>query len=203
MTSRLRLLAAAASIAIVGASACSSATKFGSTWHDPTAGAITLRGQRVVALVITRNEATRRVAEDVLASELTARGATGIAAYTVLPATAYEDTARARAAFATADIEGVVSLRFLSSRERTVVVPNSPPLDPYRSFWRYYPYGWSTPMTRIEEVTRLETLVYSLKQDKLLWAGTSETVDAGITAETVRDVAKQVAKRLHDDGLIE
>jgi hypothetical protein len=196
-----RLPHVVAALALV-ASACGGSTSLKTTWHNPEAAAVSLRGNRVVALVISRNEATRRVAEDVLASELSSHGATGIAAYTILPASAYEDTTVARKAFAKANIEGVVTLRYLGRSDRPVVVSSPPPMYPYRDFWRYYPYGWQSQNMTVETITQVETLVYSLTQKKLLWAGLSETMNAGNTAETVRDIVHTVAGRLQDDGVI-
>ena len=56
---------------------------FKSTWTDPSSAA-TLSGRTVGAFVIAVSEPLRRTAEDALANGLTARGARGIAGYTLL-----------------------------------------------------------------------------------------------------------------------
>jgi hypothetical protein len=52
----------------------------------------------------------------------------------------------------------------------------------YGSFWGgYWGYGWGYANTpgyiTTDSVVKVETLVYSLEQDKLVWAGVSRTVD--------------------------
>src|SRR5271170_8099833 len=62
-------------------SACVPTTTFTSTWKAPDAQAISPVGKTVAALFVTRDEGKRRAAEDILAADLTARGAHGIASY--------------------------------------------------------------------------------------------------------------------------
>src|SRR5262245_36151832 len=64
--------------------AACSATAFHSTWKAPDAQPVSATGEKVVALVVNANEASRRAAEDALARELSKRGALGIPAYTIL-----------------------------------------------------------------------------------------------------------------------
>ena len=70
--------------AAVAAAACAS-TSFVSTWKNPAAEPGNFKGQKVAALVMSTDQAVRFGAEDALARELTARGAVGIAAYSLIP----------------------------------------------------------------------------------------------------------------------
>src|SRR5215470_6719996 len=64
---------------------CSTTTRFVNTWKAPDAAPLSLRsGDVVVAMVISRNEGTRRSGEDALAAELSRRGLRVIPAYTIL-----------------------------------------------------------------------------------------------------------------------
>ena len=74
------------SVVLMGAmvlAACST-TAFHSTWKAPNAKPVSGSGEKVIALVASTNQASRRAGEDALARELTKRGAVGIPAYTVL-----------------------------------------------------------------------------------------------------------------------
>jgi len=67
-----------------GLSACATTT-FDSSWKAPDAQPMgSLAGQKVVAIAVTKNQATRRSAEDALVSVLNARGVQGVPSYAVL-----------------------------------------------------------------------------------------------------------------------
>ena len=65
-------------ITIVGLLAGYASTRFVSTWKEPTAGAGSLDGQKIATFVASPESATRRPAEDLLAAEISARGAEGV-----------------------------------------------------------------------------------------------------------------------------
>jgi hypothetical protein len=48
----------------------------------------------------------------------------------------------------------------------------------------------------------VETLVYSLKQNKLVWAGQSQTTNPNNVDSFVREVATAAAQELRKHGLI-
>ena len=59
-------------------------TSFDSTWRAPDAQPVgSFAGKKIIGFVMSKNEASRRAAEDALARELTARGAQGVPGYTV------------------------------------------------------------------------------------------------------------------------
>src|SRR5262245_51885843 len=70
---------------LLAAAVAGTTPTFVNTWKAPDAAPLTLRsGDVVVAMVISRNEGTRRSGEDALAAELSRRGLRVIPAYTVL-----------------------------------------------------------------------------------------------------------------------
>ena len=77
---------------------------------------------------------------------------------------------------------------------------------PYGSFWGYYPYGWSTlyipASTREDTVVGVETLVFSVKQNQLLWAGMSETKNPKNLQQFVKDLVVEAVKEMQKEGLI-
>ena len=143
----MRLVSRPASIAVwlcaaAAAAGCASpATLFQATWRDPGAAPVVLTGQKVVALVMSADEPQRRRAEDALAGEITARGARGVAAWTLLPAADVPDEAKARAALAAAGAAGVVTMQVVGRQDlddERVEVRSAG----YRSFWGNY--RWSS-----------------------------------------------------------
>src|SRR5262245_4500914 len=71
-------------------------TSFASTWKAPDAGPLNFKGKKVAALVISKEVAVRRGAEDYLAREITQRGATGVQAYGLIPEEQTQDKEKAK-----------------------------------------------------------------------------------------------------------
>jgi hypothetical protein len=195
-----------AGTALIGLAACAS-TSFVSTWKAPDATPLTNEGNKVAAIVMSQNEAARRAAEDALARELTARGAEGIPMYTLV-SDAEPDEATARAAFEKEGIAGAVVLRPVSKDQEVVGTPSY--TGPYYGgFWGgYYGYGWGSPWgaggtdIRTNTIVTVETLVYSLKQNKLVWAGQSQTTNPSQVDSFVREIVNAAAKEMQTEGLI-
>ena len=194
-------------LALLGVStlvACAT-TGFSSTWRNPEAQPLRVEGSRVAALVMHENEASRREAEDVLAREITARGAEGVPMYTVLPG-ANVDEAQARAALEQAGFAGIVVMRPVGTEQQITGTPTMYMGPRYAGFWGgYYGYGWGAPYgtdIRTDTIVSIETLVYSLSQNRLVWGGQSRTTNPSDVDALVREVAAAVAGELADEGLI-
>src|SRR5688572_22427233 len=84
------------------------------SWKSPDAAPLELHGSKVAAVVMMKNEASRRAAEDALAREITARGAQGVPMYTIFPEGKPESEAAARAALEKAGMAGAVVMRPVS-----------------------------------------------------------------------------------------
>ncbi len=194
-------------VAAAALSACAS-TRFITTWKSPDAkrlGALT--GKKVAAFVMTKNESTRRAGEDALARELTGRGALGIAGYTLIPEIKPNDEAAAKTALAQAGIVGVVALRPLARDKQLTEISTMWAGPYYGGYWGgYYRYGWASAWgavdVRTDTIVTVETLVYSLVQNKLLWVGQSETTNPSNVDAFVHELVAESAKRMKQDGVI-
>jgi hypothetical protein len=70
----------------------------------------------------------------------------------------------------------------------------------YRHFWGgYWRWGWDTvyepTYLQVDRVVKVETLVYSLVQDQLVWAGVSRTVDPAHIEDFIGELAQAVTDR--------
>ena len=76
----------------------------------------------------------------------------------------------------------------------------------YGSWWNYWGFGWggvySPGYLYTETVVGIETLVYSLKPDKLLWAGMSETFNPRDVVQVVRHVSAKAVKTMSEEGVL-
>ena len=188
------------------ASACVSTT-FTHTWKAPDAQALDPQGYKIAAVYITSDEGGRRVAEDVLVQKLSARGAQGVASYSLVSREKLEDMAYVQARLLEAGVDGVLTLRVIDEKQEISLAETGyrPWIGPhYGRLTRYWDYGWDYPYepARINNVVRVETLVYSLTRDELLWAGTSRTVNPKELPKFVAGLADELAKRLMHQGLL-
>jgi hypothetical protein len=205
------LRGAASAVAIAMLSSCAS-SGFVSSWQAPDAEPLQVSGSKVAAVVMMSEESSRRAAEDALARELTARGAIGVALYTVLPDAHPDNEAAVRTAMEQAGVAGAVVMRPVSTRTEVVATPDTFVRPAYGRFWGgYYGFGWGDPWIgvrvargdiRTETIVSVETLVYSLRQNKLVWGGQSETTNSSSVDRLVRSTAAKVAKELERRGLI-
>lgn len=193
-------------LAVVAVAGCAT-TEMRTTWKAPDAQAVTLSGQKVAAVVLLKDEAGRRAAEEALAEELTERGVEGIPSYKIASESDLKDKARAKELFAQKGITGVVAIRPVARENRLENTPGNWNAVPYRSYWDgYHAYGWGGTYdpgyVTMKTVVTVETLVYSLKQDKLIWAGTSETTDPEGIQSFVCELAESVVKSMQKDGVL-
>jgi hypothetical protein len=192
-------------------SAC--ASTFVATWKAPDAQPLELKGAKIAAVVMMQGQSSRRLAEDTLAREITARGAQGITMYSIVPDTAPANEPATRAALEKAGIQGIVVMRPMSVNKDVSATPVKTYADPnYHGYWGgYHGYGWGSPWTgtlttggdmRVDTVVMVETLVYSLKQNKLVWSGQSKNTNPPEVEDFVRELAAATAATLKKEGLL-
>ena len=202
MTTRVRCLAALLCLA-----ACSTtSTVFTSTWKAPDVQAVSPVGKTVAAVFVSPNESRRRSAEDALAADLSARGARGIAAYTVLPNERSYSGDKALAALKQAGANGAVIMRVVGRDQRITYTPGYTVPGPYRGFGPYWGYGWGAVYEpgylQTDNLVSVETLVYSLANEKLLFASTSRTTNPRDINSLVNEVADATAREMVRQGIL-
>jgi len=205
MRSTMRLTGSLTALALA---ACATTTQFVNTWKAPDAGPLALRqGDTVVAMIISRSEANRRSGEDAFAAELSRRGLRVIPAYTVLSVDqAMQKESALQTLRATGAVAAFVVRPLQTTRQATYVPPSYWATGPYPSWGPYYGYGWGAPYSPgyvvTDTVIRLEVLAYDLRQEKLVWAGQSETANPESLDDFVRSVVKAAAREMTRAGVL-
>ncbi len=193
-----------AAIVAVTAAAVAHAASFKSTWKAPDAGAVGFAGKKVAALVMVKDEALRMSAEEALARQLVALGVQGVAAYRVMPRELGQDKDKAKEWFEKIGVEGVVAMRPISADTVTTYQPAMWTTGYYTSLWGYYGYGWGVAWdpgyTRKDTVITVETLVFSVPRDKLLWAAVSESTNPKGVDPFMKDLVSQAVKEMKKEG---
>ena len=114
-----------------------------------------------------------------------------IAAYQVL---ADSDRANGHLAMSKAKalgFDGVITMRLISNRIRATVEPGS------GGFYSYYDGGMMVGYpgnVETEKITSIETRIYSVSDEALIWTGVSDTVDMTTIKKAVGEIAKAVKR---------
>jgi hypothetical protein len=193
----------------VVATACAS-THYNSTWKAPGAAPLNFKGKKVAALIISKEEDARYEAESALAREITARGAIGISAFNLIPKEIVRDKEKAKEFLEKANVAGVVAMRVVGQHEQVSGSIGGYYAGPnYATFWGtgYYGWGWSgvyePGYLMTDTIVTVETLVFSLDQDKLVFAARSESTNPSKVGPFIKELAAKAAAEMKKQGLIQ
>jgi hypothetical protein len=184
--------------------ALSAAIRFTSTFKSLDAGAVNFVGKKVAALVISNDDSLRVSGEEALVRELKERGMQAVATYRIAPKEELRSAETAKPWFEKAGVEGIVVVRPVSVQSETYntgtwVTSN------YSTLWGYYGYGWSAvyvpASARSQRVVVVETTIYSVPRNQLLWAAVSETNNSRDLSGFVDELAKEMIKEMQKQGL--
>lgn len=179
--------------------------KFVSTWKSMDATTTSFVGKKVATLVITQDDGLRVSGEEALARELDARGITAIATYRIVPKPELATADKAKPWFERAAVQGVVALRPISKDQVRTYTPATWTSSYYSSFWNYYGYGWgayySPGVDRVDTVVVVETLVFDMTANSLVWASVSETQNPKDLQAFVSDLARATVKEMQKQGV--
>ena len=205
MNIRMHLLIAATTA--FGLGACStSSTKFTDTWRPGDAQPVSAEGMQVAAVFITNDVSARRVGEDALVEQLARYGSHAFPSYTMITDEEVKDRDLVRAKLKERGVDAVMSIRVISSRDVVSYSPGYWAAPYYGSLWGYWGYGWNSVYTpgylRTDTEVVAETLLYSFEQDKLIWAGISETFNPKDVEHGVRKVAKKAVNKMSDQAVL-
>ena len=199
MKSRLLLLAGI----ICLLSACSPSTKLEKSWVDPSIQPTAPKQfKKLLMLALLKDESTRRITEDkmVASSKVPA-----VQSYNFLvPADlATEDSGQIQAKIVSAGFDGVVLMKLVQIEKDQNYVPGTTTYGGWYGGYRYAGGMYSSPGYYTTDKTFVvETNVYSIDPGKLLWAGTTSTLNPSKADKMIDDVIKVVKEELAKRGLV-
>lgn len=193
---------------VLGVSAfigCGPSTEIVKSWKEPGATVAATGTEKVLVLGLVKDEASRRIVEDNLVKRMAAKG---VASYTVLT----EDMVKA----AKEDVlekylkDGgythVLLVRLADIEKETSYVPGTT-TGYYGGYGRYYGYGasmYSSPGYYQQDKNYfVETAVYSIAPNKLLWTGTTKTVNPSKMEKTINEIADVVTYQMKKEGFLQ
>ncbi len=208
-TRRATLASLAACAALALAASAHAGTKMVNSWADAQFGK--MKFKNVLAIVATKDASLRRTAEDEICKNVVKTACTR--GYTILSEADAGDKEKAIAKIKEGGYDAVVLLRALGgdggvTREAGAAQPTY-----YWTFYTYYGYwgsSWGVPYvaantsyTKAQTYVTLETNIYDMTTDKLVWGGSTQTKNPDSARELVKDVTKAVRKDLKAKGLVD
>jgi len=164
--------------------------------------------QKILVVFIDPTEATRRAAEDALVTRIGSDRA--VASHTLLTMqevqNAEDNQASVRSKLQGAGVDSAVVMRLVNEQQKLSYSPGMTYPAYYGGFYGYYGRGWgmaySPGYLRTDTIVSVETNLYSLDDDKLIYAGTTETFNPNDIAKMVNEIADAVNKDLRSKGLV-
>ncbi len=194
------------------------ATNFSQSYRNP--GYEETVFKKLMVIGVAEDQETRRAFEGALVSAIGKEGGTAQASITVLPQDAAFTEEQLHAAIDAGGFDGVLLTRLLSVDKTQKYTPPKKHNNPKT---RYYPaspgLGWGyggfygfygTTYAEVREpgyfktstTLKLETNLYSVATNELVWTGQSETIDPKSLEDARASVTRAVAKKLKGERLI-
>lgn len=183
---------------------CSS-TQITSSWREPNKEISLQKLSKVLVVALFKDETSRRKAEDQMVGYLNGKG---IASYDYLDKKTSEKNEDAiREKIKNDGFDGAVTMRLVDV-EKDNFAPNNFSAYPnyYRSFGGYYfrnwPYYSNPGYFETTKTYTVETNVYSIKEDKIIWTGLTKTTNPTGVKKMTEEIAKVVFDEMVKEGFI-
>jgi hypothetical protein len=189
---------------VTAISSCGPSTKIVKSWREPGASITRGPANKSLVIAVVKDESSRRVIEDQLVKRLQG---IGIASYTMLTPDllkeANESTLKQK--LDEGKFTHVLLMRLGDVETETTYTPGTTTAY-YGGYGRYYGYGaslYSTPgYYSTSKNYFVETTVYTINPDKLVWTGTTKTVNPSNIEKTVNEIADVVSAKMEKEGFL-
>jgi len=191
---------------LITLAACAS-TSIRDSWVAPD-----VRGpldfQKILVVFMDPNSATRNSAEDALVQRIGSDRA--VASHTMLTGdmvqNAQANEQAIRSQISGAGFDAAVTMRMVDQQQQLTYTPGMVYPSYYGGFYGFYGWGWGAAYApgylSANTVVSVETNLYTLDPDKLVWAGVTETFNPTQVSQMVNEIADAVARDLYNRKLI-
>lgn len=183
---------------------CGQSTKITKSWKEPGATYKKSSKEKTLVMAMVIDDISRRVIEDQLVKRI---GSNAVASYTVftdemlktLPSEVFSDKIKRD------KYKYVLLMRLADVEKETSYTPGTTHAY-YGGYGMYYGYGasfYSSPgYYSTDKNYFVETTAFSVEPDKLLWSGTTKSVNPSKIDKAISDIANVVAEKMKSDGFI-
>lgn len=174
--------------------------------------------KKLLVIGVAEDQEGRRAFEDAFAGAINAQGGVASASSEQLPKSEQLSEDEVRSAVEAGGFDGVLITRLLAVDKQQQYTPastyNNPRTRYYAGGGGLYGYGfygfYGTTYTQVHEpgyfetstTIRLETNLYSVATDSLVWTAQSDTVDPTSIPDIRESMTAAVAKKLKEEKLI-
>ena len=180
-------------------------TKLLSSWKDRSykGGPVA----RVMVVGVSDKQNTRTMFEDLFAKEFEKNGVKTVSSIAVTPSGTELNKETIKKAAVERNIKSVFVTHLVGVKDKALYHP--PPVGGYPHYSRFsdyyssvYAYTHTPGYYTQHKLVRLESNLYDVESEKLIWSAQSETVDPGSINDVVKSLGGSVMRDLRKKGLI-
>jgi hypothetical protein len=172
------------------------------SWADPDASGYSF--SKPIAVAVFKDKQLRKTTEDAIVSNV--KKVKAYPSYQVLKEEELEDAEGAKKILLAEGYDGAIVMRLVWIENKMDFVAASYP-NYYYSYWSYYSTSWSGAVyspayIREDRIIQIETTLFSITDNKLLWVGISESKNPESVSGLVDEIAEVIGKELRKRGII-
>jgi hypothetical protein len=185
---------------------CSSSNKISNSWKNPDVSLESAGFQTMAVFGMVKDQQMRMDVEEAIVSQMP--NTIAVPSYKMITKEELADLNAVKQKLSERGMEGALVLSVRNINQKTSYYSSGMYPSPYYSFGGYYSYAWNymyDPFVYSSNnvYVDLEILIYSLKDDKLVWYGESTSVNPKGIQETISELAVSVKNQLIEDGLLD
>jgi hypothetical protein len=200
---------------MVGIMSCGSATKITGSWINPDAKGKPSNNKSVFIASLSRNMEVRTKLEAALADEAAKHNIKAIKSTDYFTPEFYQNKPTKEQLLSQIKKTGadaILTVTLINRESNTRYVPGSAGYAPmpgfrwYGGFYSYYnywyPYLYDPGYYVTDKTYFLETNLYDVDTEELIWSAQSQTVNPASIDQFVKDYPKKLVARMEKDGLL-
>jgi hypothetical protein len=174
--------------------ACAPSTQLQKSWTDPSISKTTIKPfNKVLVVAAFKDDASERTAEDKIAAQV--KNAAPVQSYNYLKSTD-TDQKLVEEKLKKDGFDGIIMMRLKTVEKSSSYVPGT-----YYGGWYGVRYG-SPGYVSVDKEFIVETNIYSITEGKLLWSGTTSTLNPTKFDQSIDAIISTVKYELQKKGLI-
>jgi len=192
-------------IFVVTISSCTS-TRITSSWREPGKEVVVNQLNKVLIVALFKTAVNSHKAEDQMAAYLNGKG---VVSYDYLDNNFNKKNEEAIRTKIKADgFDGAITMRLADVDRDKIYVPGNMAAYPayLRTFSGYYYNNWPNYLSggyyKNTKTYTVEVNVYSIKEDKMIWTGITQTTDPNGVKRMTANIAKVVYRQMIKEGFV-
>lgn len=166
---------------------------------------------RILIVAVMHNNLQTKVFEEQFAKRISNEKVTGIPSYALIDEGKQNDKDQIRSAVKETGADAALIARLVEIRKEERYVPPSydyvPSFGYRRGFYDYYSMSHRTVYTpgytTTDTIVELETTVFSTRSEKMIWAGSTRSLNPSSAAKVIDENAEIIIKDMTKAGLLD